>query len=85
MTDVPRVVSLRGEAFSQPGEPNPNVIKELESLLELARNGQINGLAFVDHWSDQSGIGHCHAGHVSYAMVGKLELLKSQMLKSLSE
>jgi hypothetical protein len=85
MTDVPRVVSLRGEAYSQPGEPNPSVIKQLESLLELARNGQINGVAFVSHWSDLSGIGHCQAGHVSYSMVGKLELLKSQMLKTLSE
>ncbi len=84
-TEKAKVVSLRGEAYGQPGEVNAFVVKELEWLLEAAKAGQVNGLAFVSHWADKSGVGHCHAGHVSYSMVGKLELLKSQMLRTLSE
>lgn len=79
------IVPLRGGSYSQPGMINDDVVKQLEWLLEAAKSGQINGLVFVSHWSDLSGCGHGQYGFVSYHMVGRLELLKSQMLSDLSK
>ena len=48
MTD--KVVSLQGKTIPPPGEPVEDVVKQLEGMLERARNGDITGfVAVVTH------------------------------------
>ena len=76
------VVGLRGQEVSHPGVPLPEVVAKAEWLLEACKSGEVNGLAYVIHFSDD-GVGDKHIGLISYSMIGHWENLKKKMLKAL--
>lgn len=77
------VVGIRdGVELAPPGEPYPEVVKELERLLEMARSGELTGVAVVLHWRDEC-TSDQQAGMLSRSMLGGLEILKSRIVDSL--
>lgn len=67
----PKVVSLRGEGIPASGEPDPAVVKAAELILERARAGEIDGLAYVERHIDMS-TSSGNAGFYSMAVAGEL-------------
>lgn len=66
------VVSIQdGSPTHTPGCPDPNVITALERLLQLAKDGQITGVAYATHYYDGTGNNH-YAGRVGRNTVGQL-------------
>lgn len=63
------VVGLRGEEIQAAGEPNPDVVKLAEDLLDMARSGQINALFAVMTHSDET-VSALHQGLVTYRFIG---------------
>lgn len=67
----PSVVTLRGDRFANPAEPDANVVEATEYILDLAKNGQVTGIAYAISYYD--GKGHNHfCGTVSRNTVGHL-------------
>jgi len=79
------VVNLSGEVVfpTAPGEPDMNVVRELEDLLEKARSGEIVGIAASYTYRDYA-TGSKLTGVTSYSLVGRLEEVKADILKSLA-
>jgi hypothetical protein len=74
------VVSLRGaEPIITASTPVDSVVKELERLLELARSGELIGLAGVYKHRSRS-VEYSYAGAVQgFALVGALECVKQRL------
>jgi hypothetical protein len=75
-----KIVSLRNTPIPEPGQPVPEVIARLEELLQLARDGEIHGIAIaiafpgnVTSWSI--------TGSRPRSLLGTLELLKFDICK----
>lgn len=88
MTDVPakpNVVSLREGTIQQPGEPRPNVVAELERALEMARSGEIDGLAAVYHHTDECTTSIVLGSGYTRAALGQLSLVQFQICQRLDE
>lgn len=83
MTEA-KVVRLDGSCVPVGPEPQPDVIHELETLLQLARDGQIHGFAAALCWADETS-GHVRVGVLSMAQVGQLQMLGWKILKGLQE
>jgi len=77
-----KVVSLRGEPIYQ-GSPQPDVITELEQLLEQARSGEVVGLAVALAYRD--GTSSCGwGGIVSISVVGQCFSVAQRILRELN-
>ena len=80
-----KVVSLHGGIHvGNPGEPDMSVVRMAEELLELARSGEINGLAVALNFTDRSS-GTRHSGVVSRPQVGAMFSLMSRMSRIIDE
>jgi hypothetical protein len=73
------VVSLRGDAIRQPGQPDEYVVHELERALEMARSGEINGITIAYLHADDATSGRS-AGLSSRAMIGMLHILIADLI-----
>jgi hypothetical protein len=80
MTD--KVVSLKyGIPIAAPGTPVPELIEDLESLLEKARAGEINAIAYGVRYSDDL-TSYRWVGVITRALIGALELAKLGMCQA---
>ena len=76
------VIPIRKGVTPQPaaGEVNPEVVKELEELLDKARAGDITGLAYVSlHAGDFSTA--ASAGRLTRGVIGALAILQHRLIK----
>ena len=74
------VVALRGEYQPPSNEPNDRLVEEIERLLDMARSGEIVGMAGTYLHKDK-GASYSFAGIVgSYGLVGGLECAKARLL-----
>ena len=74
------VVALRGEYQPPNNEPNDRLVQEIERLLDMARSGEIVGMAGTYLHKDK-GASYSFAGIVgSYGLVGGLECAKARLL-----
>ncbi len=77
MADTPKVVALRGEAIPA-FEPRQDVIEECERLLEMARAGEIVGIAVsVRHAGVTTSSNF--AGVVGPAMIGEMAICSHEL------
>jgi hypothetical protein len=68
------IKSITGETLSDGKTPNEMCVKGLEEMLEMARSGEIVGIAGAVQFHDNSGGYHFH-GHVgSYSVLGALQV-----------
>lgn len=81
---VPKVVSLRGGGFAEPGIPIQNVIRTLEDLLERARSGSLQGVVVACVNSDDTTMS-VRAGVVTRSLVGMTEILKLGIIQDLGD
>jgi hypothetical protein len=84
MTDAPKVVGLRGQQVVDPRQPLKAVIDIAEEIADLARTGEIKGLAVVCAYFDDGSRGLA-AGELSYSMVGRIEQIKGNILEALKK
>jgi hypothetical protein len=72
------VVSLRGDPVFSTGEPKPDVIESLETALERAKAGDIQGVQIaIMHADGLSSL--LRAGGSSYSLVGMLTAAAAEM------
>ena len=79
-----KVVSLNGQPIPPIGDPSPEVIAQLERLLEMARAGQIVGVAACLEHGDGATSGVV-TGVVSRGLIGAVEMSKYDLIKALEE
>jgi hypothetical protein len=65
------VVGLRGGEIRPLGEANPDVVAELERLLEMARSGEIKGTMIAVLHADDC-VSGSRRGESSYRLTGLL-------------
>jgi hypothetical protein len=78
----PKVVSIRGEPFAQPGVPQDDVIEQLERALEMARSGEINGVLMAANHADEC-TSSSRRGYSDRRTIGELELAKADLVDAL--
>ena len=67
------IIPLQGSII--PGQPNPDIVEELESLLAAARSGDLLAFAFCTVYADEKGSGWAGNGgtrdsiHAAIAML----------------
>lgn len=71
-----KVVSLKGTEIVAPGTPNPDVITELEKLVEMAKAGEIEGIAYAVLFHDDLTT-YNRKGRLTRGVIGCLELMKT--------
>lgn len=74
------IVHIDGSALPEPGKPIYQVVDGLEKLLELARSGEIKGLAFVATHSDNCTTWN-RLGFSTRSTIGTIELMKADLVK----
>lgn len=75
------VVSIRGAPVLVPERsPNPEVIAELEHLLEQAKMGEINGLAYAILFHDDCTRGHS-VGRIIRSVIGTLAMVSYDLCR----
>lgn len=85
MSETGKLVQLRsGHAIASPGEPDAEVVTELEDLLERAKSGQISGLAYSYTYSDGA-TGNRYVGVISRSQVGGLFAVMSRISRQLDD
>lgn len=83
MTEKPsQVVSLNGEIIDH-RKANADVVDVLKSLLEMAKSGEIVGIAAVAVCHDD-GTWMRRAGLQNLAMLGRVEVMKARITEDLS-
>ena len=65
-------------------EPDPTIVAALEEMLQLAKAGEIVSLAMIGLRSDKNGQ-YCSLGTMSAALIGHLEMVKSDVLNFMRE
>lgn len=80
------VVPIRTGVTPQPpeGEINLDLIAKLEELLELAKTGNLTGIAYAALYPGDF-TGYNEAGRTTRAMIGALVMLQFDMCKADSE
>jgi hypothetical protein len=79
------IVSIRdGVEIRPPGEPNPAVVEQVERLLEMARSGELSGIAAAICWSDEC-TSHLIAGKRLRATIGELEVIKYVIVRDIEQ
>jgi hypothetical protein len=76
---VSNVVSMNGAAAMEAGEPDPSLIGEIERLLELARSGEMQGIAGAFIYRD-GGSAAFAGGWRTRSLVGALEMQKVHLI-----
>lgn len=76
--------SLHGAVILPPGQPDQNIIKVAEEILDRARSGDLNGLAYVMHHSDDT-TSYEYIGRIDRATIGTLEMLKLRICKLIDD
>ncbi len=80
-----RVVPIRAGIIPKPRESHPEVVKQLEELLEMARSGEIVGLAAVYVYHDET-VNYASSGwHGVYRIIGCMEVLKRELIDTIGE
>lgn len=83
MAERPKVVSLRGDNIPLAvGEAVPSVVAEAERVLEMARSGEITGLAVVLRHADEC-VSSNFVGLVGRYVLGEMLLLQSKIVEHL--
>jgi hypothetical protein len=79
MAEMSNVVSISGDRVPQAGEPNPRLVESLEDLLERARSGEVQGVAYAA--LDRDNLAHwCCGGLVGcYSVLGALTCLTNRV------
>lgn len=74
------VHSIRdGIEIKAPGTPRPDLIAEIEKLLEMARSGEIAGIAVALSWRDEC-TSHVITGQ-RIGLIGELEIAKARLVQ----
>lgn len=78
------VVSFHdGSKIAHPGEPDGSVVEELERLLEMARAGEVIGVAYsVEHFDGANN--NRYVGRVSRKLLGGLMLVMHRLSNELN-
>lgn len=84
MVDIAKIVSLRGGEIPPPLTPRPAVIEVLEKALEMARAGEVIGIAVVFVHSDDA-TSCSKKGAMSRSMVGLMECLKLEICDGINK
>ncbi len=79
MSDL-KVVPFSGKA--QPGHDSQEVIRLLEEALQMARDGNCHSLAVIMLSNDGGAIDCWHSGGRPYVMVGAIEALKADFIRT---
>lgn len=69
-----------GDPVIATAEPRESVIKELEDLLERARSGEVQGVAYAALHSDGLASWGIFGAQGPYSMVGAVEVMKANLL-----
>lgn len=77
-----KVVGIRGQEVVDPRSPVDGVIAAAESLLALAKSGEIKGFHGVMIYFDDA-TGTKSTGVSTYSVVGRIEDLKREILDQL--
>ena len=79
------VVRLRDNSVMRhPGNPDADVIRELETLLERAKAGKIIGVAWAHCYFDGTSGGH-FVGEATRSQVGQLFSIMTKLTRQLNE
>ena len=73
-----KVVSLTGAEVIPPGTVRPELVAELESLLEMAKSGEIEGIAAAVLYRDDCTTFRLK-GRMSRALIGVIEMMKARI------
>ena len=85
MADRPKVVDLKNRAVDlpNPGEPHPELVERLEKLLEMARSGELTGMAFVYQYRDEGFSWGCAGTFARAKIVGALHAIAFDLTRRL--
>lgn len=75
-----KVTHINGHSIASSGEPREDVVALLEALLDLARAGDITGVACAVQHSDGSSGRDATGSFEPIAMVGQLDAMKHTFL-----
>lgn len=78
------VLDMKGKLQNANVAPNAEVIKNLETALERARTGNIQGIIMVTDELDGY-TGTCRQGVMSYTMIGRLNEMIRNTLAALDD
>jgi hypothetical protein len=76
------VVGIKGQPVVDPRQPDENAIAGAEWLLEQCKSGEVSGFAIVVGYSD-SATGKMKAGVMTVSMLGRLEIMKMDIVQDL--
>lgn len=79
-----KVVDLMGNSIASPGHPDPYVVKDLEDLLDMAKEGRITGIAFSAVYHDNSS-SNSYTGVISRSMLGGLVMMTQRIVQQLND
>jgi hypothetical protein len=83
MADEAKVVTIRGDKVLLPGAPaSEDVIDYLEKTLEMARSGEVQGVAIVRTHGDGCTTYHI-SGRRARGTLGAIELVKAEFVAEL--
>lgn len=71
-----------GVEIASPGKPDADVVALLERWLKKARDGEICCVAGALEYSDGSSGSAFAGGRVTARMLGEVEIMKAELLKS---
>jgi len=75
------VVSIvNGAQVVPPGEPRPALIEFLEELTEMARSGELDGIAIACLYRTDA-TNHAMRGRVTRSLIGALQLASFELCK----
>lgn len=77
-----KVTSIRGYAIPEPGQPQPEVVQELEMLLDRAKSGEVIGILWSTSHPDGTSSNH-FIGRISRSMVGSAFAVMSRVSREL--
>lgn len=75
----PKVVSLTGDPIVAPGTPRPELIADLERVLEMAKAGEIEGIAYAVQHADGC-TNFYRIGRLTRAVIGALSILQTSIV-----
>lgn len=66
--------------FDPPGTPRPDLIADIERLLEMVRSGRVDGIAYAIVFNDDA-TDWTVGGRITRSMIGALECAKFDLVK----
>ena len=74
-----KIVSLKGDPIIPKGTVRPDLISDLEQLVEMAKNGQIDGIACALLFSDDC-TSYRLKGRANRALIGVINMMEFRLL-----